>query len=898
VKRLLSLVLLLMCSWLSYGQVSYGLAQQMIASPNANYYINYNIAQTGNLIGSATGATAWSESASTFSGFNFPLPGTPQNLSRITAPVIAWNTAHLPTRVRITIRDSAYNGTTLATITKTLPAPVPDSVLNTAYSLYWMDVTLPTSIANVSSHTLWMEADFNGYAAFAYTTGSITAYYTSSTNYLTASATTSFSSSNIVVSLYSTPVTSGFENVSDNGMVYVPTQGLASSFSSFGFAVGNGFKQFNAWQCDLQWSNNVLTPPTFVRMILRDGGSTLPGANPTSGTVLADETVYFTPGSVPWNTPFPVTWFFQNDISTPNYLYWEVLSDSNVGIRSSTSTWKYGTNNVYGTSASIFTEPASVAGSLQNPWFATFYYDRSKMVIAPVSGTPAVSQFGNAQSASIRAPDDVVYHSMPPKVYAASGRETNIFFRNFLRTGLDLSNYRFVVTCSKGSQYEDRWTFTAADGDAGTYAWSCAVYKANVLLTTVSTSLVVKASTVGGSATRQLVTCGDSTTANGIWLAELVNIFSGDSHLSLTTVGHYSVTVNDAGGTSRTVKTDAVSGWTVAKQCYDPASTFQNSQSITAGGGLGGTTTTLASVTGLAVGSYVTFTGGTQETVKITAINTGTKVITHPALAYASHTTCNWFSLATWQTANSITLNSGDWFTIPLGINDVFSLTSDQAVFQRIAQMQDQLQSMINNCLSVQSGLRIGILMTISQPDQNTFGYTYADTQTSWRARRNTQLLREAMLTMFAGQSQVYVLGWHLGLDTAHNYPWTMQAFNARNPIPSATIAPGTISANSVWESSAINCYGALAGIPVSVGPPTNIAAGLTWSAYCSATDTIKLRISNPTGSGIAVTSATWTFLSAASPAFALGNNGVHPANVGYWQSADTMYSIMKGFES
>ena len=56
-----------------------------------------------------------------------------------------------------------------------------------------------------------------------------------------------------------------------------------------------------------------------------------------------------------------------------------------------------------------------------------------------------------------------------------------------------------------------------------------------------------------------------------------------------------------------------------------------------------------------------------------------------------------------------------------------------------------------------------------------------------------------------------------------------------------------------------VGVSGAVAGAAVFVGAPAAIEAGLSWSAYASAADTVTIRVRNDTAAAIDPASATWT---------------------------------------
>lgn len=72
-----------------------------------------------------------------------------------------------------------------------------------------------------------------------------------------------------------------------------------------------------------------------------------------------------------------------------------------------------------------------------------------------------------------------------------------------------------------------------------------------------------------------------------------------------------------------------------------------------------------------------------------------------------------------------------------------------------------------------------------------------------------------------------------------------------------ATLDFGSTASGACSELT-ITVAGAVANDTVTLGPPAAIEAGLTWSGFVSAADTVTVRVCNPTGGAIDPASATW----------------------------------------
>lgn len=72
-----------------------------------------------------------------------------------------------------------------------------------------------------------------------------------------------------------------------------------------------------------------------------------------------------------------------------------------------------------------------------------------------------------------------------------------------------------------------------------------------------------------------------------------------------------------------------------------------------------------------------------------------------------------------------------------------------------------------------------------------------------------------------------------------------------------ATLDFGSIASNGIGELT-VTVTGAAAGNPVMLGPPSTIEAGLTWSGFVSAADTVTIRLHNNTSASVDPASASW----------------------------------------
>lgn len=159
------------------------------------------------------------------------------------------------------------------------------------------------------------------------------------------------------------------------------------------------------------------------------------------------------------------------------------------------------------------------------------------------------------------------------------------------------------------------------------------------------------------------------------------------------------------------------------------------------------------------------------------------------------------FDFAQYLTKNSISLAAGDWVTINLGINDVFSINNDQALTDKINEMITAYNAMIANIVQAVPGVRIGVCLTIPPPSgQDSFGLVYGTGQTWARYEYNNKTLVAALINAFGASeaSGIYLIPINVNIDTVYNYTTQSIPVNARNPSITFTTAPnGVHPANS-----------------------------------------------------------------------------------------------------
>lgn len=741
--------------------------------------------------------------ASTITGWAF-YAGTPgASFSRIAIPFICTQSEYVPTSFLVRIRHTNESGAILATGTAAVSASL--SVEEVA------EVTLSATVT--TAQPIWVEIITDGRVQmYNITTAASAAVYPTPTypqtrywtdiNQSSPGASTLSSSQRLYhFWAYADNATASTRRLASDlgadinltgwpgrvasvhpslietasiGTVNWTANVSSSTFSGWGFYVGNQTTSFNAVALWLRAFNSSFVAKVGVlrvRQMPADSG-TWGSTNPASWTILAESRI--TQLGLAASTWRQVV--FALPKSASGHVWIEFQTDGYTAVSMNTG----------GSATPTYASPPKtsyVTGSLLSAptaWTAvtTHYTPHARLGNYDFRGGRLAvrTEFSGQISGGSSTPaNPTVVIALPTNAQnilpALEGRELNVYFDGCIWASVPLDQLCIDVTCTKGAQFDRWWRYTPTSGDAGSTTFTLAVYtkdRATLLASASATLKTVALTHPTVAVSRKVLMIGDSTWANGIVAAELVNLFNGDSKYTLTLVGSNDGNVNDSGAVSRSVKVEAVAGWSFATFTTDTTTAWTE---------IGGTART---------GSPFSFAGA--------------------------------FNFASYLSAQSITMTSGDWVLINLGINDIFSFTDDTTLQASLSTMSAQLSAWITSIKAAVSGVRIGICVTIPPSgSQDSFGVNYTSNQTLRRYEQNLRLWRAELLsnhdTTIA--SNVYVIPYHVGLDRVNNFSTSSVALNARN-----------------------------------------------------------------------------------STTYSQPNNGVHPANAGYWQLADTLRSYLKAIES
>ena len=698
--------------------------------------------------------------ASAITGWGFPV-GSPTNFGRVTFPLRSSVDGYVPTAVRVRVREGDYTGAILADIT--------DSVALEIGVRRNVSAVFDTTVTNASATNLWVEIITNG-RIDEYQT-SVISYPTPTARYWTDANVTSpaavplaaVTQRNYPVTFYREDTSAFALAMSGTFATYVNGSDLISRIAtpSYGLSIGKTIgapDTVNLWAASTfsgsgQYIGNITNANTFSFWIYPWDDTALPSQvrvhvremptdvtqwtnNPNTWTIVATKTIDIAPPAFEF---FRVDVRFGDDVYLTGNYWFEYLCNGKdrgrqIVAASYTESDPPGLWYVTGSSLDATVWSKSVSTRVFPMEIGRGSTDLSSYTVTDefkrqLGGVPSTA------SAVL---------TMAQTYYALEGVEANVYFDNIIMASTSLDLLNIDIAGSKGAQYGSFggfWRYTPTLSDTGTVAMSTVIIDplSNEVLATNSWNLVTTRTNYPTvPVTRQLLCIGDSTLggSGAAVLAELVRLFSGDTNYTLNLVGSNDGPYADSLGTNHTVRCEAISGW---------KSTWFYTNSITAWTEIGGTSRT---------GSPFVFSGS--------------------------------FNLTSWAATNSITLSSNDWVLIHLGINDVFSYTTDNAAAAAADTCNTYLESIITGFRALVPNIRVMVCLTIPpNASQDGFGASYGVGQTRARYKRNRDLLNERLFSKFAARtgSRIHLIDYGSALDSVNNYTKSATVANSRSAV-------------------------------------------------------------------------------------------------------------------
>ena len=328
---------------------------------------------------------------------------------------------------------------------------------------------------------------------------------------------------------------------------------------------------------------------------------------------------------------------------------------------------------------------------------------------------------------------------LPPVIYTVPGIEANIYFDN-VSLCVNPKNYVFDVTCNRGKQQVERWTYMPSEKDVGQFTLRLDVLDgANRVVASDTTMIKVSPQKAGAGVPASILIMGDSLTAATIYPTQVHENCQAEGNPALTMVGSVA---------RGPVRHEGYGGWTAHR-----FATYH-----------------------LPNGSARTGKRATSGSPFLYKKEDGTF-----ALDYGRY--CQ-------------DMNGGkapDYVTILLGCNDTFS-ASDETIEERIATMLEHYDTLVAMIHKLNPKTKIGVLL-LAPPagTQDAFGANYRSGQTRWQYKRNQFRVVERLTEQYGKREKegIYIVPANANLDCLRNYPSRNAAPNARATVKELRLSNG-----------------------------------------------------------------------------------------------------------
>jgi len=331
---------------------------------------------------------------------------------------------------------------------------------------------------------------------------------------------------------------------------------------------------------------------------------------------------------------------------------------------------------------------------------------------------------------------------LPPVIHALDGLESSLYFDNACLL-LNPASVAVDVTCAKGMQQNERWTWTPKPVETGDFPLSLEIRDGgNAVIARASSVVRVSSRKVDPVPDRPvtLLMIGDSLTAASIYPGQVLALAKEDG-LPLTLIGTRGPGVEE-GQAPGEVRHEGYGGWTAERF----ATHF----------------------TGKARGGPYRECGS-PFLYKSDPENEDEK----PQLDFARY---------------CAELNGGvgpDFVTILLGCNDTFHAT-EETIEERIDSFQRHTETLLAMIHTASPETRVGLILPVPPTaNQDAFGANYGSGQTRWQYCRNRHRLVERMTAAFSGRENagLQLVPAHLNLDPVHGFPAVTVPVHSRTEV-------------------------------------------------------------------------------------------------------------------
>ena len=324
---------------------------------------------------------------------------------------------------------------------------------------------------------------------------------------------------------------------------------------------------------------------------------------------------------------------------------------------------------------------------------------------------------------------------LPPRINAVPGIEMNVYFDNVCLV-VNRANYVFDVTCDKGVQQAERWTFVPTNEDVGQFPFVLEVRdEANRVIARAESVLVVAPKDAGAGVPVSFLTIGASETHAAVYPAHLLDLCKAEGNPQFALVGH----VPDP--KKPDVRIEGYGGWTAERFMTHSIAEKRPEGPVDW-------------KAWNALGSPFLYPDGQGK-----------------------------FKADFGQYCREFNQGKGpDFVTITVGGNDLFRCT-DEDIDATIAKMFTYFDEMVDMVRQVRKDTEIGaVLMYPPAASQDAFGANYRCTQTQWQCKRNIHRAYERMIEKFGGREAEHItlVPVKINVDCEHNFPTLKAPWNAQ----------------------------------------------------------------------------------------------------------------------
>jgi lysophospholipase L1-like esterase len=355
-----------------------------------------------------------------------------------------------------------------------------------------------------------------------------------------------------------------------------------------------------------------------------------------------------------------------------------------------------------------------------------FHWEMIRLVLLLALSWHSVYAVANDASPNESFPGEVSLF-LPDVLHAVPGIEANVYFDNLVLL-LNPANYVFDVTCNKGMQQAERWTYIPKEGEEGSYAFTVEVRNIrNEIIARASSVLTVHTAASLVKDTHSMLIIGDSLTHAGVYTQHLLDLGSQDLYPGISLIGSHGKDANVHEG---------YGGWTAKRFATH--------------------------YTGMAREGHYKERGSPF----LYEDSEGKRTLDFKRY-------CD-------------DVNGGklpEVITIFLGCNDTFSAI-DETIEASIEEMLTHLDQLIAMIHQVAPTTRIGLIPAVpAAASQDAFGRNYRNGQTRWQYKRNQHAVVQTMYARYRGKEAegISLIPAFVNLDCAYNYPAVEVAVNSRN---------------------------------------------------------------------------------------------------------------------